>query len=142
MNDLLIVSLFGLKEIYGKEPVFLVYNKGVSAAIATFESEIAAQAYCFHFHELKIKKQYFLRPHITKPIRLITISKTPLYTVANFKAHFNYATLDNRITLIKINSKLIDGKTIAKYMQSTIEKKQIKDEIESQSIIKGFEHKK
>lgn len=142
MNDLLIVSLFGLKEIYGKEPVFLIYNKGVSAAIATFESEIAAQAYCIHFHALKIKEQYFLRPHTTKLIRLITSSEIPLYTIANFKAHFRHSTLDNRITLIKINTKLIDGNSITEYMQFTIEKKQIKDEIESQSIIKRFEHKK
>lgn len=142
MNDLLIVSLFGLKEIYGKEPIFLIYNKGVSAAIATFESETAAQIFCINFHKLKIKEKYFLQPHISNFIRLRLNSKIHFYTTSNNTAHFGFAISSNRLSLLKTNSKSFDGKTITEYMQYNIERKQIKTGIENQNNIKKNEFKK
>lgn len=122
MSDLIIIAMFGLKSIYGKEPIFLVYNKGNSSALASFDSEFSAQKFCISLNDLFIRKNYFILKHNAYPINFKNIKP---YMMGFRKAVLIHDVSSNQISLEKINSKETNSQTIEQYMQSKIEKDQI-----------------
>ena len=68
MAKYIIIKIYGLGNIFRQEPIYMVYRTGLSAALADFISEDAAQLYCNNEYIKDYK--YNLNLSIKKPKKI------------------------------------------------------------------------
>lgn len=133
MVKYIIIKIYGLKNIFRHEPIFMVYRTDLSAALADFNSEDAAQLYCNNEQikdyksnsNLLIKKQKKFNGNIKinkiEPIKERhdqTLEALKYYCNETVDVQMCYCTQSNKFSIISDCTNEIKRVVVESYIES------------------------